>query len=156
MNRTYFKGGTWSYKPPIKRSKFEDTVSKHIKSLCNGEQYESYTISYEKPVTNHTYTPDFVLPNGIIVEVKGILQLEDRQKHLLIKEQHPNLDIRFLFQNAKNKIRKGSKTTYAMWAEQHGFKWAQKTIPEDWLKESKKSTSGLIPKKKVAKQRKKG
>ena len=44
-----------------------------------------YYIQYEKPATKHKYTPDFVLPNGIIIEAKGIFEREDRQKHLLIK-----------------------------------------------------------------------
>lgn len=150
MRRTHFKGGVYSYRPPIKRSKFEDTISAQLRSLCHGEKYEQYEIKYTKPVTQHTYTPDFVLPNGIIIEVKGILQLEDRKKHLLIKEQYPDLDIRFVFQNAKNKITKGSKTTYADWAEKNGFQYASKMIPESWLHEPAKNTTGLIPKKKVS------
>ena len=52
----------------------------------------------------------------------------------LIKKQYPELDIRFVFMNANNKIYKGSKTTYAMWANKHGFEWAEKNIPEEWLK----------------------
>lgn len=144
---SYFKGGMYSYKPPVKRSKFEDTISKQLKALCSGESYEQYEIHYIKPVSKHVYTPDFVLPNGIIIEVKGLLQLEDRKKHLLLKEQYPNLDIRFVFQNAKNKISKGSKTTYAMWAEKHGFKYAQRSIPESWLREKKRDIKGLVPKK---------
>jgi hypothetical protein len=52
---------------------------------------------------------------------------------LLIKEQHPDLDIRLLFQNAYNKIRKGSKTTYAMWCEKKGILYAHKQIPKQWL-----------------------
>jgi hypothetical protein len=60
-----------------------------------------------------------------------------KHAHLLIKEQHPNLDIRFLFQNANNKIRKGSKTTYAQWCEKNDIKWCEKIIPDTWLKENK-------------------
>jgi hypothetical protein len=52
---------------------------------------------------------------------------------LLIKEQHPDLDIRLLFQNAYNKIRKGSKTTYAMWCEKKGILYAHKQVPKSWL-----------------------
>ena len=156
MRRTFFKGGMYTYRPPVKRSKFEDTISSQLLSLCHHEDYETYEIHYTKPASQHKYTPDFVLPNGIIIEVKGILQPEDRAKHLLIQEQYPDLDIRFIFQNAKNKIRKGSKTTYADWAVKHGFKYAIKQIPESWLHESKKNTKGLIPKKKKVSHRKKG
>ena len=53
----------------------------------------------------------------------------------LIKQQYPDLDIRFVFLNAQNKIYRGSKTTYAMWATKHGFRWAEKAIPEEWLKD---------------------
>ena len=98
----------------------------------NGE-YEQHKIKYTKPATNHTYKPDFRLPNGIFIETKGRFVAEDRKKHILIKDQHPELDIRFVFQNSKNKIRKGSNTTYADWCEKYGFKYADKTIPETWL-----------------------
>ena len=81
------------------------------------------------------YTPDFIFPNGIIIETKGRFVAADRRKHLEIQKQHPEKDIRFVFSNAKNKLNKGSKTTYAMWCEQKGFKWAEKSIPEEWIKE---------------------
>jgi hypothetical protein len=80
------------------------------------------------------YTPDFVLPNGIIVECKGRLTVHDRTKHLRISEQHPHLDIRFVFQY-DNPITKGSKTRYTDWATKHGFQWAMKTIPKEWKEE---------------------
>jgi hypothetical protein len=54
---------------------------------------------------------------------------------LLIKDQHPTTDIRFVFQNSKNKIRKGSKTTYADWCKKNGFQYSDKTIPMSWLNE---------------------
>jgi hypothetical protein len=83
-----------------------------------------------------TYTPDFILPNGVIVECKGRLTVHDRTKHKRIKEQHPNLDIRFVFQY-NNPITKGSKTRYTDWAEKNGFMWAMLTIPPEWAKEKK-------------------
>ena len=51
----------------------------------------------------------------------------------LVKEQHPKVDIRFVFSNSKNKISKISKTTYAMWCKKYGFKYADKHIPKEWL-----------------------
>jgi hypothetical protein len=83
-----------------------------------------------------TYTPDFVLPNGIVVECKGRLTVHDRTKHVLIAEQYPDLDIRFVFQY-NNPITKGSKTRYTDWAEKNGFQWAMTTIPKEWYKERK-------------------
>jgi hypothetical protein len=73
----------------------------------------------------------------LIIETKGRFVTEDRQKHLLIKAQHPELDIRFVFSNSRAKISKTSKTTYAAWCDKYGFKYADKRIPEAWLEESK-------------------
>ena len=98
-------------------------------------EYETTVINYIKPQTNHTYTIDFTLPNGILVETKGRWVPEDRKKHLLIKKQHPELDIRIVFMSGKTKIRKGSKTTYGMFCDKHGILWAEKTIPESWFSE---------------------
>ncbi len=64
-----------------------------------------------------------------MVETKGRFLTADRQKHILIKDQHPALDIRFVFSNPNTRISKQSKTTYAMWCETHGFLYAPKTIP---------------------------
>lgn len=94
-------------------------------------------IKYIEPAKNRTYTPDFILPNGIIVETKGRFVTADRQKHLLIKAQHPELDIRFVFSNSKSRISKLSATTYAMWCEKNGYLFADKLIPKEWLKERK-------------------
>ena len=64
---------------------------------------------------------------------KGLFDVQARHKMLLVKQQHPDLDIRLVFSNAKARLYKGSPTTYAAWADRHGFPWAHKTIPEDWL-----------------------
>ena len=120
------------------RSGLEHRVWKNLKQRkVKVIAYEAIRINYVIPASEHYYTPDIILPNGIIVEIKGRLVKADRDKHLLIKEQHPNLDIRFVFQNANNKIRKGSKTTYAQWCEKNDIKWCEKLVPDDWLKEKK-------------------
>jgi hypothetical protein len=119
------------------RSGLEEIVSKELTSKGVGFTYESIAIPYVCPAKNHKYTPDFVLSNGIIVETKGRFVTADRQKHLLIKQQHPELDIRFVFSNSKGRISKLSSTTYAMWAEKNVFQYADKSIPDKWLKENK-------------------
>lgn len=116
------------------RSGLEEIIDTQLKQNNINGEYEKHKVHYIKPVTHHEYTPDFRLPNGIFIETKGRFVTEDRKKHTLIKEQHPELDIRFVFQNSKGKIRKGSKTTYADWCIKHGFVFADKTIPNDWLK----------------------
>ena len=124
------------------RSGFEHKVADQLNEAKIDFEYETKVIDYIKPETNHTYTIDFTLPNGILVETKGRWVLEDRKKHLLIKKQHPELDIRIVFQSSKTKIRKGSKTTYAMFCDKHDIPWSEKTIPESWLREKKSSSKG--------------
>ena len=121
------------------RSGFEHKVSDQLKENKIKFEYETTVIPYIKPETKHTYTIDFTLPNGILIETKGRWVIEDRKKHLLIKKQHPELDIRIVFMSGKTKIRKGSKTPYGMFCDKHGILWAEKTIPESWLKEKKSS-----------------
>ena len=83
------------------RSIFEATVCARLDEDKVKFEYETTVIPYIKPETNHTYTIDFTLPNGILVETKGRWVLEDRKKHILIQKQHPELDIRMVFQNSK-------------------------------------------------------
>lgn len=92
-------------------------------------------MTYTKPARIAKYTPDFILPNGIVVETKGRFLTDDRQKHILIKQQYPKLDLRFVFSNPNTRISKQSKTTYAMWCDTHGFLYASKVIPQEWLAE---------------------
>lgn len=116
------------------RSGLEDRISEQLKSLSVPFEYEKLKIKYEVNEVR-TYTPDFKLPNGIIVESKGRFVAADRKKHLLVRVQNPFLDIRFVFSNSKAKISKGSKTTYADWCIKHGFLFSDKLIPKEWLEE---------------------
>lgn len=115
------------------RSGLEEKIADYLKTKGVNAKYEEVKIRYVKPSKASTYTPDFVLPNGVIIETKGRFMTADRQKHLLIKDQHPELDIRFLFQNSNAKISKKSKTSYADWCRKHGFIFADKVIPDSWL-----------------------
>lgn len=121
------------------RSGLEEKIAADLEGRDVPYEYETFKISYTVPERQATYTPDFKLPNGIIVEGKGVFDVEDRQKHVLIKQQHPELDIRFVFSSSKKPIRKGSPTTYAAWCEKHGFLYADKLIPDAWLKEPPKT-----------------
>jgi hypothetical protein len=120
------------------RSGLEKTVADQIKKRGLDVKYEdvSSRINFTQPAIDRTYTPDFILPNGIVVETKGRFTLEDRKKHLWIKEQHGSkYDIRFVFSNSKSKIRKGSKTSYGDWCTKNGFQYADQRIPDQWFKE---------------------
>ena len=116
------------------RSGLEKEVTAFLQQRQKKVRYEELVIEWED-LRYRTYTPDFMLDNGIIIETKGMFDSEDRRKHLEVKKQHPTLDIRFVFSNANAKLYKGSKTTYADWCDKNGFLWAHRVIPEDWLKE---------------------
>ena len=123
---------------PKYRSKFEEQVCGKLTKQKVKFKYEPIKIAYVIPETDHTYVPDVILPNGIIIEIKGRLTKQDRFKHLYIQKQKPELDIRFVLQNYKVKLYKGSKTTYAQWLDKHNFLWANKTIPQEWIDEKPK------------------
>jgi len=115
------------------RSMFEVRIAEELNDAKVPYEYETLKIKYTR---EQVYNPDFILPNGIILEVKGKFDSNDRAKHLLIKQQHPELDIRFVFMRASQKLYKGSKSTYAEWADNHGFKYSDKKIPAEWLEEA--------------------
>lgn len=100
-------------------------------------RYEKVKVEWED-LMYRTYTPDFILSNGIIIETKGKFDPSDRRKHLAIKAQHPKLDIRFVFTNSRAKLSKGAKSTYGQWCEKHGIQYHDRIIPESWLYEKGK------------------
>jgi len=119
------------------RSGLEEAIAGELTSKGVRFTFEQMVINYTKPARSSKYTPDFVLENGIIIETKGRFVTADRQKHLLIQKQHPDLDIRFVFSNSRTKISKRSATTYADWCTKNNFQFADKTVPPAWLLESK-------------------
>lgn len=122
------------------RSGLEDDVAKMLADSGVPFTYEKTKIKYIKPASEHQYTPDFLLlDNGIIVETKGRFLVADRKKHLLVKRQNPELDIRFVFSNSNQKLSKASRTTYAQWCIKNEFKFSDKTIPQEWLNERRKT-----------------
>ena len=120
------------------RSGLEVGLSTFLDSLNIKYIYEGIKIEWED-LAYRTYTPDFVLPNGIIIETKGLFTPADRYKHVCIQKQHPSLDIRFVFTSSRRKIQKGSKTSYAMWCDKNKFLFSDRIIPEAWLKEKGKN-----------------
>ena len=112
------------------RSGLEAPVAKQLIELNVNFEYEKKRVPYQ---IDAKYIPDFILPNGIIVECKGRFTSEDRRKMRLVKEQNPDLDIRFVFSRSSSKINKGSKTSYADWCCKYKFPFADKLIPRSWL-----------------------
>lgn len=54
---------------------------------------------------------------------------------LAVRDSNPDLAIYLLFGKAQNRLNKKSKTTYAKWAQDNGFKWAEGSIPQEWIDE---------------------
>ena len=117
------------------RSGFEQRIWDSAKKRRRKMEYEpqSFRIQYSIP---YRYIPDFILPNGIIVEAKGYLRPRDRTKMRKVKEQNPELDIRLVFQRADQKLTKSKNSeTYGEWASRIGFPWAEGDIPLTWWEE---------------------
>jgi hypothetical protein len=124
------------------RSGFEKKVAKYLEQNKIPFEYETLKVPYTIPVKKKTYNPDFILPNGIIVEAKGLLARDVREKMALVAEQNPDLDIRILFMR-DNKIAKNSKTRYSDWCKKRNIKYAVSEdghIPEAWILEAKLTT----------------
>jgi hypothetical protein len=112
------------------RSPLEKAVSNFFDRKGLTALYEAQTIGYK---LDCRYTPDFVLQNGVIIETKGFLSPEDRRKMKAVKLQHPDLDLRMIFQH-NGFLTKKKKTTYGKWCDKLGIPWCVwPNIPEDWF-----------------------
>ena len=128
------------------RSGLEDRVSHQITEAGLELLYETDKIGYVVPARDSKYTPDFKLPKKggfFYIETKGIWTVQDRAKHLLIQKQHPDLDIRFVFNQNASCTRvlppHTPRTVRSILPVCH------KVIPEAWLTEAKGATKGGCP-----------
>jgi hypothetical protein len=103
------------------RSKLEERFAAILEEAGIEQEYEVKKIKYVVPESNHTYLIDFS-PLKLNIEVKGLLRdYDERHKYQLVKEQHPSLDLRFVFDSSSKKV-PGTKMSHAEWAEKQGFK----------------------------------
>lgn len=98
-------------------------------------QYEPDRLKFVQPAATRTYIPDWKVKDKVYIETKGKLTAEDRKKMQWVKDQYPDHTFYIFFQNARVKIRKGSKTSYGDWATKAGFEWSdlRDGLPEKWL-----------------------
>ena len=115
------------------RSGLEERFIQELEKVGLKPNYESREFKYIVPETEHKYTPDFPVSPHIVIETKGLWEVDDRMKMLRLKEQYPEVEFRMFFQNAQKKIKKGSKTSYADYCDKHGLKWAEKSLPQEWI-----------------------
>lgn len=102
-------------------------------------EYETERISFTQPEKKRSYIPDIILTkmlgDKMYIELKGKFDRDAQQKMVLVKSEHPELDIRLVFMR-DNRMSKNTKTkTYSDWARQKGFPFAVGHIPDGWLEE---------------------
>ena len=76
------------------KSGLEEKVSDLLCELGVDYEYEGLSLPY---TIKHLYTPDFVLPNGIVLETKGYWKPEDRRKIRQVVTENPHIDLRMVF-----------------------------------------------------------
>lgn len=117
------------------QSQLEARVAKELKKGMGNVQYETETLSY---TIRKNYVPDFICRTrsgkAIYIETKGYFTAEDRTKMRAVKDTHPDLDIRMVF-DKNNKVSSRGKMKYSEWCERWGFKYAIKTVPKEWYSE---------------------
>lgn len=123
---------------PSPRNAFEKLAEKILSKYKKDKiiplfEYETEEIEY---TLTKNYVPDFIVTkqNGskVYIEMKGYLRPEDRTKMIAVKKQHPELDIRIVFER-NHPVTKGSKSKYTDWATRNGFPCAMNKIPQEWL-----------------------
>lgn len=119
------------------RSLFEKDISENSNVVDNNIEYETEKLPY---ILECVYTPDFIIKGktkNIYVESKGFFKASDRRKMLEVIKQHPDKDIRMLFQDSLVTISKASKTTYRKWCDNNNIMYSEgKKIPKKWILEA--------------------
>lgn len=121
------------------KGKLEYDVAAQLAGEGVAFAYEGKRLPY-LPNKPSYYVLDFhQFPNSnIVIETKGWFRTSrERTRFLAIREQYPDLDIRFVFSDPNKKISKGSNTSYADWCDKYGFKYAAKQVPQAWIEELK-------------------
>ena len=70
------------------RSGYEKTVCGELDNLNIDFEYETRNLYYEVS-EQRKYTPDVILPNGIILELKGRFSASDRKKNVASYQTTP-------------------------------------------------------------------
>ena len=93
------------------RSKLEEKVADLLVDL--GVKYEYETTKVRRRVIQHIYTPDFVLPNGVVLEWRGYWEPADRRKIRGSEEKVADLDLRMvLVYKISKKSKQPKSVTY--------------------------------------------
>ena len=131
------------------RSRFERRIAEQLKTKGVKYWYEPIRIPYEWRGETRHYIPDFGVKTKegkrVLLEAKGYMDERASWKMVAVKRQHPELDIRFIFQSASTKVgskqsqRRRKLNTGPEWAGWRGFPWAVEKVPDEWIE-------GFMPK----------
>jgi len=121
-------------------SELERVVDEALTEAMVAHEYEVQEFYYCLPDSEmiHRYTPDFTFPESpIVIEVKGYwgFDRKERDKYRLVKKQHPEIDLRFVFRDGSIKLHNKTMATYGDWCRKYGFKCADGKIPDEWVLE---------------------
>ena len=115
---------------------FEQRVMSNLTAKGVEFTFEPHSLPYS---VTRDYIPDLLI-GEMYVEIKGYFRQDAQRKMRAVKKQHPNKDIRFLFQRAEatiqgaKKRKDGTKMTCREWAERYGFQYAEgEEIPQTWI-----------------------
>ena len=140
--------GLHEYSGDVFRSLFELQLARELKEKHKVKyEYERWQYEYFQKVPNGVcqdcdgthvskrqwYTPDFILPNGVVIEAKGYFTASDRTKLQAVRAAHDSIDLRLVFM-ADNKINRRSEMRYSDWCNRYKFQYAVGNIPEAWIK----------------------
>lgn len=103
------------------KSGLEARFAELLKKINIQAEYEATRFKFVK--VGH-YTPDWKISDNLYIETKGYFSPSNRGNLLSFKEQHPEVEIFLVFSAPHNKLNSKSKTTYAEWADKHGFRWS--------------------------------
>lgn len=137
-----------------RHKKYRSTLEEKLvpAAIAQGAKYEPVRLPFQPAA--RFYIPDLVLPNGIVVEIKGWFRAADRAKMLKVKAAYPELDIRFVLASPDQPIAKGSKTLQYEWCAQHGFGWAKNEVPAVWFDDPSRDGAleilNKLPRRKVS------
>lgn len=132
------------------RSLLEKRFNAHLKKLKLPFLYEAIKIPYIIPAKKQNYIPDFIVTKKklltqadiqdiVIIETKGRLTARDAKKMVLVKENNPGIDIRFVFPvnsiyHKGKKGRDGGHYRYSDWCEDNGFQyWIGEEPPKSFF-----------------------
>jgi hypothetical protein len=137
---------SWKTKSGIEvRSGWEKRVMDALTASGIGYDYEARRFSWSETiagarcsacsattcVVTRYYTPDLFFENGVIVELKGKLTPRNRKIMKAVREEHPEIDLRIVFQR-DNKMGTKKWHRYSDWAEWLGIEYAIGDIPKEW------------------------